>query len=475
MGEPGSTELLPQSRVRPRRHRRGRHPPRRRRADLVRQPPGVGRQRRRPVHHQGRVRRPPQDRELAARRGRPVHPRPTVAGHLTAAQARASSRSSSSSARSISALTLERLIDTKLQAKLATTEGVTATPDEVDAALTTEATTTETRHAWLIEVKPEIDRAPSRRPPPRRQRPRPRPTPRSRTSRAARPGRRSPRPSRPMPRPRRRPATSAGSRPPTPRPIGVAQGPLRRRGQHPDRGHRGRRRHLPDRSGHRDRPERVDTAYTQTLQNDGVDLDKYRAVVAADVIHEKLENKIVADVTRAGPQRQVSEIWIKKPAPIRRPTPSRSATSCTRPRTILGRLGWGHPGQRSVVGAGRGRGPCDLRPAQGRPRPVRLDRPGERTRRAPGAPPAPAASCRTSMPRGRHRRRGVQGGHQARPDRRPAARAGQVGLRVARHPGHVPADRRRSHQRAQGAGRRRRGLRDPRPRQLGGAVGRHGR
>ena len=90
--------------------------------------------------------------------------------------------------------------------------------------------------------------------PPRWPRPRPRPTRRSRTSRPARPGTTSPRPSRPTPRPRRRPATSAGSRPTT-RQADEAylDGGLRGRGQHADRRHRGRRRDLPDRPGHRDR------------------------------------------------------------------------------------------------------------------------------------------------------------------------------------------------------------------------------
>ena len=39
---------------------------------------------------------------------------------------------------------------------------------------------------------------------------------------------------------------------------------------------------------------------------------KYRAVVAGDVIHEKLEAKIVADATKPGPQRKVSEIYIQQ-------------------------------------------------------------------------------------------------------------------------------------------------------------------
>ena len=47
------------------------------------------------------------------------------------------------------------------------------------------------------------------------------------------------------------------------------------------------------------------------MQNEGVDIAKYREVVRGDVIRTKLEDKVVADVTKPGPQRQVSEIYIR--------------------------------------------------------------------------------------------------------------------------------------------------------------------
>jgi parvulin-like peptidyl-prolyl isomerase len=54
-------------------------------------------------------------------------------------------------------LTLERLVDTALQAKLATDNGVTVTDQDVDAQLTDLATTSEERHVWMIEVQPNAD------------------------------------------------------------------------------------------------------------------------------------------------------------------------------------------------------------------------------------------------------------------------------------------------------------------------------
>jgi len=56
----------------------------------------------------------------------------------------------------LDALVLERLIDANIQAKLAVQEGVTVTDADVDAKLTEEATTPELRHAWVIEVEPEV-------------------------------------------------------------------------------------------------------------------------------------------------------------------------------------------------------------------------------------------------------------------------------------------------------------------------------
>src|SRR6476659_5692976 len=56
----------------------------------------------------------------------------------------------------LDALVLERLIDARIQAGLAAQEGVTVTDADVDAELTKQATTPEIRHAWAIEVAPEI-------------------------------------------------------------------------------------------------------------------------------------------------------------------------------------------------------------------------------------------------------------------------------------------------------------------------------
>jgi parvulin-like peptidyl-prolyl isomerase len=58
----------------------------------------------------------------------------------------------------------------------------------------------------------------------------------------------------------------------------------------------------------------VDPLFQTKLTNDGIDLAKYRAVAAGDAVRKKLEDAIVADVIKPGPQRRVSEIYIKADA-----------------------------------------------------------------------------------------------------------------------------------------------------------------
>jgi len=241
-----------------------------------------------------------------------------VAGHVTAAQAESQQQIISQQRAQLPQLALERLIDTKLQAELAASEGIAATPADVDAKLQEEATTVETRHAWVIEVAPEKDAGAVD------------PTDAQVAAAKAKADAalRDLQSGKTWEDVAKTVSTDASSAPQAgdlgwisaantqadpgfltavfaaavDTPTAVLQG---------DDGvfRIGRVTEIS--------PEQVDPAYQQTLQNDGIDLAKYRAVVAADVIHQKLQDKIVAEATQAGPQRQVSEIFIQKadPAP----------------------------------------------------------------------------------------------------------------------------------------------------------------
>jgi parvulin-like peptidyl-prolyl isomerase len=57
----------------------------------------------------------------------------------------------------IGSTALERLIDDRIQAQLAVQQGISVTPEQIDAKLTEEATLPEERHIWVIEVEPKID------------------------------------------------------------------------------------------------------------------------------------------------------------------------------------------------------------------------------------------------------------------------------------------------------------------------------
>src|SRR4029079_15148449 len=84
-------------------------------------------------------------------------PTAATARHPTEAQGTSLQSTIAQQRQSLPATTLERLIDTKYQAKLAAQEGRTGAPEEIDGRLAPEATTPESRHSWVIEVAPQTD------------------------------------------------------------------------------------------------------------------------------------------------------------------------------------------------------------------------------------------------------------------------------------------------------------------------------
>lgn len=57
----------------------------------------------------------------------------------------------------ITSLTVDRLVDVALMSKLAADKGITVTDAEVEEQLVSEATTSEQRHVWMIEIEPDAD------------------------------------------------------------------------------------------------------------------------------------------------------------------------------------------------------------------------------------------------------------------------------------------------------------------------------
>jgi parvulin-like peptidyl-prolyl isomerase len=84
-----------------------------------------------------------------------------AAGRLTSAEGQsrvtAINNQVDDSQGAFSAAIVEKLIDTNLQQKLAAELGVSATPEQIDQAIVDDKTTKEQRHVWLIAVTPQLD------------------------------------------------------------------------------------------------------------------------------------------------------------------------------------------------------------------------------------------------------------------------------------------------------------------------------
>ncbi len=234
-----------------------------------------------------------------------------VAGQLTEAEAQSQLENLNNTRNQLPTIALERVIDTKLQASIAVTEGISVTPEEVDAQFLQEATLPEQRHAWVIELAPEVDLGAA--------------TPTAEQIAAA------------------RTAAEAALKQITDGAVwdDVAKtvstdtttaaqagdlGWLQADDTQVDEAYVkaifaaevesptaviegddgifriGRVTQIVT--------ETVDGEYQAKLTNDGIDIAKYRAVVLADVIHGKLEDKVVAEVSKPGPQREVQQIFI---------------------------------------------------------------------------------------------------------------------------------------------------------------------
>lgn len=236
-----------------------------------------------------------------------------ASGRLTQAQAEAQSQLIDQQRQQLVPFALERIIDNRIQARLATEEGVAVADGDVDQRLVEEATIPESRHAWQIEVKPAVDTGATG------------PTPAQ--VEAARTTIESAlaeiRDGKSWDDIARTVSTDTATAP-----QAGDLGWLTKDDQQTDEAFLtalfaatvddptdivegedgifrvGRVTEIA--------PESVDEAYTETLVNDGLDLAKYRAVVRGDVIRTKLEEKLVGDASKPAPQRDTSQIYLSQ-------------------------------------------------------------------------------------------------------------------------------------------------------------------
>jgi parvulin-like peptidyl-prolyl isomerase len=236
-----------------------------------------------------------------------------AAGQLTASQAELHAQQLAQQRESLVADSLERIIDNRIQARLAIDEGVTVTEEDIDKRLVEEATTPESRHVWQIEVKPPVTAGSGG------------PTPEEVSAARAtidkaladiKGGKAWEDVARtvstdPATAPQAgdlgwltaddsltdEPFLTALFAAAVDEPTDVIQGEdgIFRIGRVTEIG-----------------PATVDEDYQQQLVNDGIDTAKYRAVVRGDVIRTKLEDKLVADASAPAPQRHTAEIYLSQ-------------------------------------------------------------------------------------------------------------------------------------------------------------------
>jgi len=234
-----------------------------------------------------------------------------ASGRMTQAQAESAGQILQQQVQNLNGLALERIIDNRIQANLATEEGITVTDTDIDTKLVEEATTPAGRHVWVFEVQPavadgETDSTPAQ----------------VAAARAkANDARADIEAGQNWEDVAKAVSTDVATRDQGGDLGWVAEDDrsldeafvkaayqLEANGMTPviegeDGIFRiGRVTEIQD--------ENVDELFQTKLQNEGVDLAKYRDVVRGDVVRTRLEEKIVAEVTKPGPQRRSAEIFI---------------------------------------------------------------------------------------------------------------------------------------------------------------------
>lgn len=234
-------------------------------------------------------------------------------GRITQAQADLQNQVIGQQQQNLGPIALERIIDSRIQADLAAELGVVVDEAAVDARLLEEATIKESRHAWVIEVAPETE--PGALEPTAAQRDAAKAKADAAAAELAS--------GTPWEEVAQTASTDASTAPQggdmgwlsvedsqsdeaflaalfalaadTPSAVIEGEDGIFRIGR------------VTEIS-----PETIDTAFEDKLVNEGIDLAAYREVARADAQRIALEDRIVADATQPGPQREVSEIFIRE-------------------------------------------------------------------------------------------------------------------------------------------------------------------
>lgn len=212
----------------------------------------------------------------------------------------------------LGSLSLERLVDNTLQARLAAEHGITVSEDEISAEMLESATTSEQRHTWMIEMEPVENPDTGEVGPDER---------REALGRAQRA----------LARLKNGESWEDVARTASDSALAAQGGDLG---------------WLAEESGYDEAfmaavfaaeinvqtdivegedgvfrigrhtelaPATVDDTFDASITDAGLTLADYRVVVSGDVLREKLSEKIVADLSGPGPQRHVLQIYLPEP------------------------------------------------------------------------------------------------------------------------------------------------------------------
>jgi parvulin-like peptidyl-prolyl isomerase len=234
-----------------------------------------------------------------------------ASGRLTEAEANQRRQLITQQRQQLELIALERIIDNRIQAGLAASEGIVVTDADIDARITEEATTPEARRAWVIEVRPAVSDGEFE----------PTAAQVAEARIAAEAALDDLRAGKAWEEVARAVSTDAATRERggdlgyieaedrTLDPAYIAaifeteQDGVTEVVEGEDGTFRiGRVTEI--------QPEAVDDLYVTKIENDGIDPERYRAVVAGDVIRRSLEDRVVADVIQPGPQRRAAEFFI---------------------------------------------------------------------------------------------------------------------------------------------------------------------
>jgi parvulin-like peptidyl-prolyl isomerase len=233
-----------------------------------------------------------------------------IQGRVTDAEAQQDEQAIQNQLGQVQQVALEQLIDNNIQAKLAAAAGISVTAADADAEITKEATTTEARHAWVIEVTPETTAGAS--------------APTADQTAAA--------------KARADSALSSLKAGKAWTDVAAASSTGTNAAQAGDLGYIGKESSYDQafldaifaatvnaptdvvlgadgvyRIGRVTEvsPKEVDTTFRQRITDAKITLDEFRAAAQGDVINKKLDDKVVADLSKPSLQRHVEEIYLK--------------------------------------------------------------------------------------------------------------------------------------------------------------------